>query len=434
MSSLAINGGPSIRKKLFPFYRTVGKEEKRALGRVIDSGVLSKFLGSWHRDFYGGLEVQKFEKQWARYFRVKHAIAVNSATSGLYCAVGAVGVEPGDEVIVSPYTMSASATAPIIWGGVPVFADIEKDYLCLDPRSVAKRITPRTKAIIAVDLFGQPYDVERINTLARKHRLFVIEDAAQAAGAMYRGRYAGTLGNVGIFSLNCHKHIQSGEGGVVVTNNDKIAERVRLIRNHAEAVAGDKGEKNLVNMVGFNFRMTELEAAVSQCQLKKLRRLVTERMKNCAYIAKRLQNIPALITPSARPGATHVYYMQPFRWRADIAGFDRHTFVEAVRAELAPTEKNEDFGVRIWEGYSKPLYLQPMYQKKIAYGRSGYPFRGPHYKGRVNYKKGLCPAAERIYGQELFTSDLMTPGFSRRDLDDVVAAFQKVWKYRKELI
>lgn len=433
MFHLAIRGGKPIRRKTFPFYATVGKEEKKALGRVIDSGVLSKFLGSWHKDFYGGPEIRKLETQWARFFKIKHAIAVNSATSGLYCAVGAVGIEPGDEVIVSPYTMSASATSPIIWGGVPVFADIEEDFFCLDPRSVEERLTSRTKAIIIVDLFGQPYDVQRITAIARKKGIPVIEDAAQATAATYRDRYAGTLGDLGVFSLNCHKHIQSGEGGVVVTNDDRLAERVRLIRNHAEAVVREKGEKDIVNMVGFNFRMTELEAAVNQCQLKKLSRFVRTRVANCEYLSRQLRNIPALILPKVRPYASHVYYMQPFRWNSEAAGFDRHTFVEAVRAELAPTQKNEDFGVRIWEGYCKPLYLLPMYQKKIAIGTKGYPFLGPQYTGSVDYSKGICPVAEQMYEKELFTSDLMTPGFTTRDLDDVVMAFQKVWKYREEL-
>jgi len=150
---------------------------------------------------------------------VKHAVSVNSATSGLYCAVGAVGVGPGDEVIVSPYTMAASATAALVYNAVPVFADIEPDCFCLSAESVAQKITERTKAILVVDIFGQPYDVDGINALAKKHGLIVIEDAAQAPGATFRGRFAGTLGDIGVYSLNYHKHIHSGEGGVVVTDD-----------------------------------------------------------------------------------------------------------------------------------------------------------------------------------------------------------------------
>ncbi|UCC95301.1 MAG: DegT/DnrJ/EryC1/StrS family aminotransferase [Candidatus Omnitrophota bacterium] len=434
MGKLAIHGGKPIRRTPFPFYRTVGEEEKRAVRRVIDSGILSGFLGSWHSKFFGGREVRKLEEEWAKYFKVKHAIAVNSCTSGLYAAVGAAGVAPGDEVIVSPYTMSASATAAIIFNGVPIFADIEEGYFCIDPDSCESKITKRTKAIIVVDLFGQPYDASRINAIARKHNLVVIEDAAQAPGATYKGKFTGTLADIGVFSLNCHKHIQCGEGGIVVTDSDLFANRVRLIRNHAEAVVGDKREKDIVNMVGYNFRMTELEAAVSSCQLKKLKKLVEKRIANCSYIAARLTAIPAILTCSVRPSATHVYYAQPFKFNRRIAGVGRDVFLEAVKAELAPTEMGEDLGVRIWPGYCAPLYLAPMYQKKIAYGKSGFPFVGPHYKRKVNYSKGICPVAERMHEEELFINDLMYPALTKRDLDDVVEAFIKVWDNRKELL
>jgi perosamine synthetase len=263
---LAINGGKKVRTKLFPPNLTIGKEEEKEVAKVIKSGILSRFLGVWHDDFFGGPEVRSLENEWAKYFGVKHAITVNSCTSGLYCAVGAIGTEPGDEIIVSPYTMSASATAALIYGGVPIFSDIEEDCFCVDPVDIEGKITPRTRAIIAVDIFGQPIASEKIRKVAKKHGLYVIEDAAQAPGAMYKDKFAGNLGDIGVYSLNYHKHIHSGEGGIVVTNDDKLADRVRLIRNHAESVVDAKGEKDLVNMVGFNYRMTELEAAVVRCQ------------------------------------------------------------------------------------------------------------------------------------------------------------------------
>ncbi|MDD5072684.1 MAG: DegT/DnrJ/EryC1/StrS family aminotransferase [Candidatus Omnitrophica bacterium] len=434
MSRLAIYGGKPVRKRLFPFYRTVGKEEKKALCGVIDSGVLSEFLGSWdEKYFFGGPGVRRLEGEWAKYFGVKHAVAVNSCTSGLYCAAGAAGISLGDEVIVSPYTMSASATAAVIFQGVPVFADIEEDYFCLDPVSVEERITSRTRAIIVVDIFGQPYDADRINAIARRHKLAVIEDAAQAPGARYKRKYAGTLADIGVFSLNCHKHIQCGEGGIVVTDNDELADRVRLIRNHAEAVVGDKKQKNLVNMIGYNFRMTELEAAVSICQLKKLKGLLGIRQNNCRYLESKLGAVPAIVVPPKRPHCEHAYYIQPFKFDKEAAGVGRDLFLDAVRAELAPTEKSEDLGVRIWGGYVRPLYMQPMYQKRIAYGRSGLPFGRKFYKGKADYSKGSCPVAERMYGSELFINDLMHAGMKKNDLDDVVRAFEKVWENRSEL-
>ena len=238
MSKLAINGGEKVRNKLFPAYRVIGKEEEEAASAVVRSGVLSKYLGCWEDDFYGGTQVRSLEYEWAEYFGAKNAIAVNSATSALYCAMGAIGLCPGDEVIVSPYTMCASATAPLIYGGIPAFADIERDYYCLDPDSVLDKITDKTKAIIVVNIFGQPHNADRIREIAKEHNLFVIEDNAQGPGAQYDGKYAGTLGDIGVFSLNYHKHIHCGEGGIAVTDDDELAERIRMIRNHAEAVVG----------------------------------------------------------------------------------------------------------------------------------------------------------------------------------------------------
>lgn len=433
MAKLAIKGGIKLRAKKFPAYRPIGLEEVSAARRVIKSGILSRFLGVWHEDFYGGPEVRALEKEWAKYFKVKHAIAVNSATSAIYTAVGAIGTNPGDEIIVSPYTMSASAVAPLIYGAIPVFADIEEDYFCLSPESVESRITKRTKAIIVVDIFGLPYDREKINKIAKKHKLFVIEDNAQGPGAKYKGRYSGTLGDIGIFSLNYHKNIHSGEGGIIVTNNDKLAERARLIRNHAESVVEAKGVKDLTNMVGFNFRMTEVEAAIAREQLKKLAGLQKKRAANIKYVTKGLSKIPCLEPAKIRPGCTHAFYVHPIKYRESEVGIHRDKFVEAVKAELTPITLRETEGIKVGAGYVKPIYLLPVFQKKIAFGDKGYPWKNNIYKDSVNYKKGLCPVTERMHYNELITHDLFHPFFSKKDLDDVVAAFEKVWKNRSEL-
>ncbi|MDO8558220.1 MAG: DegT/DnrJ/EryC1/StrS family aminotransferase [bacterium] len=432
MSKLAINGGQPVRTKLFPAYRTIGKEEKKAASRVLDSGILSRYLGSWDKDFYGGPEVQAFEKEWARYFGVKHAIAVNSCTSGLQCAVGAAGIGPGDEVIVSPYTMSASATAPLWYGAIPIFADIEPDYFCLDPKSVRARLTPRTKALIVVDIFGQPYDATAINRLAKEHNLLVIEDCAQAPGATYRGKFAGTLADIGVYSLNYHKHIHTGEGGVVVTNNDVLADRIRLIRNHAEAVVGDKGVTNLINMVGFNFRLTEIQAAIGREQLKKLKPLLTARVDNCRYVADKLAQIPGITPAPVRSGATHAYYVQPFLFDEHRVGISRDLFIKAVKAELPSTKLRELEGAQISVGYVKPLYLLPIFQKKAGFGKQGYPFNLPSGKAAV-YRKGMCPVVERMHEKELFLHDMMHAHIKKSDLSDIIGAFTKVYKHRAEL-
>lgn len=433
MEQLALLGGEKVRTKPFPAYNTIGKEEEDAVVGVIRNGKLSRFLGAWHQDFFGGEQVRALEKNWAEKFGVKHAIAVNSATSALYCAVGAIGVGPGDEVIVSPYTMSASAAGVLVYNGIPVFADVEKDYYCLDYDSIEARITERTKAIIVVDIFGQPYDVERINRLAKEKGLYVIEDAAQAPGAMYKEKFSGTLGDIGIYSLNYHKHIHCGEGGIVVTDNDELADKIRLIRNHAEAVVEAKGTDALVNMIGFNYRMTEIEAAIANEQLKKLDDLVDKRLKNIAYLEKGLEDIPCLEMVKVRPHVKHTFYVYPMKFNEQVAGVPRDRFIEAVRAELPYFEQRESEGVKLGGGYVKPLYLQPLYQNLTGFGDLGCPFECPHYKGTLNYSKGICPNCEDLHYKELITHELMLPSMEKEDLDAVIEAFHKVWKLRLNL-
>lgn len=431
---LAILGGDKIRKTKFPPYLPIGEEEFTRVKDVFESGTFSRFLGCWHEDFFGGEQVQALEKEWAKFFNVEHAISVNSATSALYCAVGAIGTEPFDEIIVSPYTMCASATAPLIYNAIPVFADVEADYFCLDINDIEKKITDKTKAIIVVDIMGQVYNQE-INELAKKHNLKVIEDCAQAPYAKYKGKFAGTLGDIGIFSLNYHKHIHSGEGGILVTNDDELANKLRLIRNHAEAVVEAKGETDLVNMVGFNYRMTEIEAAICREQLKKLPKLVAERKKNIEYLENKLSKIPCLTMPKVRDNSEHVYYQHGFLFDEKVAGIHRDKFVEAVKAELMPITLRETEGIKIGCGYVKPLYLLPMFQKKIAYGSTGFPWNiAERENDKVyDYSKGICSTVEDLHFNKLITHEYMRPGMTKEDLDDVIEAFNKVWANREEL-
>ncbi|MHB1291243.1 MAG: DegT/DnrJ/EryC1/StrS family aminotransferase [Sulfuricella sp.] len=390
---------------------------------VLDSTVLSKFLGIWSPEFYGGPRVQKLEREWAAYFGIRHAVSVNSATSGLYAAVGAAGVGPGDEVIVSPYTMTASATAALVYGGIPVFADIDPETFCLCPVSIRERITPRTKAIIVVDIFGHPAEMNEIMQIARDHHLVVIEDAAQAPGAHYHGCNAGTLADMGVFSLNYHKTIHCGEGGMVVTNSDEFAERLQLIRNHGEVVVKNKGVTNLVNMVGFNYRMTEIEAAIASEQLKKLEGLVKPRVEAAVFLTRELSGLPGLTPPTVRPNVRHGYYIYVMKYDALATGVSREVFAKALRAE----------GIPLGEGYVEPIYLQPMYQQRIAFGKGGFPFTYPGYQGVLNYEKGLCPVTERMHFKELLHGDFCHAGMMHQDLEDIVCAFRKVSKNTSEL-
>jgi perosamine synthetase len=428
MAKLAINGGTPIRTQLFPAYNTIGDEEKRAVMKVLDSGNLSQFLGAWHKDFYGGPTVQQFEKAWATAFGSKYAISVNSNTSGLFTAIGACGIKPGDEVIVSPYTMSASALAPVIYGAVPVFADVDYDNFGLNPESIEKCITPRTKAILVVHIFGNPARMDEIMAIARKHNLIVIEDCAQAPMSTYKNKPVGTIGDIGIFSLNYHKHIHTGEGGVLTTNNDNLAERIYLIRNHGENIVEPKGVQDVFNTHGFNFRMTEMEAAVGIEQLKKLPALIEERLNNAAYLAQELGKIPGITPPLVEAGSKHVYYLQAFKFNKEITGIDRNTFINAIKAEIPSAVLREDTPL-IGAGYVKPLYLQPLYQQRATH----CSFNCEKYKGHVDYSKGICPTVEKLHFEELFTHEYMRPGMSKSDMDDVIAAFQKVAENVNEL-
>ena len=433
MSKLALLGGKPVRTKPFPAYAVIGEEEKRAVASVLDSGILSRYLGSWGPDFYGGPEVQAFEAEWAAGVKAKHAIAMNSCTSGLYAAVGAVGAGPGDEVIVSPYTMMASATAALVFNAVPVFADIDPQTYTLSAETIAPKITKRTKAILVVHIFGQPADMDPIMELARRHGIKVIEDCAQSPFATYKGRLVGVLGDIGVFSLNYHKHIHTGEGGMCTTNDDEFAERLQLIRNHAEAVVEGKGVKNLVNMVGFNFRLGEIEAAIGRCQLRKAARLIAERQKNVRLLEKNLAGLPGIEMPTVGPAKDHVYYVHALDYDEAVTGVSRELFVKAVKAELPPTLLREHEGPLMGIGYVKPIYLTPIFREMIGYGTVQCPFRCPHYDGQASYHDKLCPNAERAHFERVITHEMMRPPMTEQDLDDVAAAFHKVAENRGAL-
>lgn len=423
MSKLAILGGAPVRTAPFPRYATIGVEEKRAVMDVLDSRVLSDFLGSWSPQFYGGVRVRKFEADWCNYFGVKHAVSVNSATSGLNAAVGATGVGPGDEVIVSPYTMTASAACVLVYNAVPVFADIDPDTFNLTAESIKARLSPRTKAVVVPDIFGQPADMMPIMNLAREHGLVVIEDAAQAPNATYHGRYAGTLAHMGVFSLNYHKTIHCGEGGVVVTDDGDFAERLQLIRNHAEVVVKGKGVKDIGSMLGFNYRMTEIEAAIAAEQLKKLDRLHSRRIQAAQYLTEQLRGLTGLTPPHVLDGVVSGWYLYAMRFDSSKTGVSRGQFAAALKAE----------GIPLAEGYVEPIYLQPLYQERRLYGSVGCPFQCPHYRGNVSYEKGICPVTERMHYSELLYTDICHANIARSDLGDFVSAVAKVMANLDEL-
>jgi dTDP-4-amino-4,6-dideoxygalactose transaminase len=422
MSELALFGGPKTVTRPFSHYNSIGKEEIEAVKSVVETGVLSEFLGSWDPKFFGGQKVQELERAWEKSFEVKHAVTVNSNTSGLIAALGAIGVEPGDEVIVSPWTMSASATSILVWNAIPVFADIEDKTFNLDPASIEKNISPYTKAIMVPDIFGHAADLDAIMAIAKKYRLKVIEDSAQAPGAYYKGKPVGTIADIGVFSLNYHKHIHTGEGGICVTNNSRLAERMQLIRNHAEAVVEEKGVEDISNMIGFNLRMTEIEAAIGIEQLKKMDKLVAGRIRVANKLTAGLKGLAGLRLPVVKDGCTHVYYVHPLVLDNLKIGAHRDQIVSALRAE----------GLAIAGKYCN-LHLLPMYQKKVAYGSKGFPWNSENYKGDVSYNKGICPVAEKLQDSKFLGIGMCVNDYSDDDINLIVNAFKKVWRNLNEL-
>ncbi|MFZ5447597.1 MAG: DegT/DnrJ/EryC1/StrS family aminotransferase [Thermodesulfobacteriota bacterium] len=423
---LAINGGPPVRTKPWLDNFTIGEEEKQAARRALDSGYLSLFEGSHAPDppfsFWGGPEVQQLEKEWCAYYGVKYAVSMNSATSGLYAAIGALGLGYGDEVIVSPYTMSACAVCTLMYGAIPIFADVCLETGSLDPVSIEAHLTPRTKAVVVVHQFGIPADMDRIMALAQKHDLKVIEDCAQAHGAIYRGKYVGTIGDIGVFSLNVNKTIQVGEGAVCVTNDDDLRYRLALIRNHGEAVVEPAGYEDITNIIGFNYRLTEVAAAMATEQLKKLDKLNDRRLNYVRHLSNALTRYNCLAVPPACPhgpgcqDCRSTYYVYPLRYLPEVLGIKREEFAKVLNAE----------GVRFYQGYVRPLYLQPVYQRKTAL-KQGYPFSAPENRASVtNYYMGACPNAEKLHFEQMLINEHVRPPHTLSDIEDIISAFKKV--------
>jgi len=350
-------------------------------------------------------------------------VTVNSWTSGLTAAVGAVDIEPGDEVIVTPWTMCATATAILHWNAIPVFADIDPLTFCLDPASVEANITTYTKAIIAVDIFGQSADIDSLMAIANKHSLTLITDTAQAPGVTYKGKMTGTSSHVGGFSLNYHKHIHTGEGGIIVTNNDAIANKLRLIRNHAEAVVGGMGVTDLSNMIGYNYRLGEIECAIGIEQLKKLPDLVRGRQKAAEKLTTILTDLPGLTLPFVRDGCTHAYYMYPMVLDLDELGVKRARIIEALTAE----------GITgLTDGYVN-VHMLPMYQNKIAYGSSGFPWSSDICRRDVSYQKGICPVAEKLHDHTYMGLSVCMHELKDAEVESIGLAFHKVWNHLDDL-
>ena len=422
-SVLAINGGEPVLTKPPPLVHNVGRRELVAVTKVIRCGPLSGFLGTWSEGFFGGREVRSLEVAFAKKFDVRYAVSFNSATTALHAALVALDIGPGDEVIVPSYTMSASAMAVLMNGAVPIFADIDERTFNLDPISVERRITSHTKAIMVVNLFGQAADFDALLLIARKHHLKIIEDNAQSPGATWRGKFTGTIGDVGVFSFNVHKTIQTGEGGMLVTNNAAYALRAQLCRNHGEVVVDTMPNYMGGPICGSNYRMTEITAAMARVQLSRLNELNKKRIALARYLHQKIQKIPGIIPAYEDVNNVHVYYRFAIKVDEAVVGISRDRLAEAMTAEGFPISK----------GYVKPIYLLSLFQKKRVFKNTNFPFEGAHYDGKLDYSEGICPVAERYFKKELTLTDICQYPHTTTQVDLFIAALTKVLAHKDEI-
>jgi dTDP-4-amino-4,6-dideoxygalactose transaminase len=317
----------------------IGEEEIKAVSKVLKSGILTNGLGC-------GPMVKEFERSFANFVKAKHAIAVNSGTAALHSAIIAAGIKPGDEVILPSFTFVATAEVIVMVGAKPVFVDIDPQTYNIAPQLIEKAVTKKTKAIIPVDLYGLPSDMKPIREIAEKYGLFVIEDAAQAHGATYNGMPPGAFADLACWSFYASKNMTTGEGGMITTNNDEIAEKLRLIRSHGEK------EKYMSISVGYNYRMPEIEAAIGCAQLKKLPTFLAKRKENANKLTEILRRTKNLQLPKEPKGFTHSWYLYTVRIENGEKE-KRNAVVEGL--------KEKGIGAEVY--YATPIHLMPYYRK-----------------------------------------------------------------------
>ena len=386
---LALHGGRPVRPALLPYgWQAIDEDDVHAALAVLRGGRLTT-----------GPRVAEFERGVAAAVGAPHAVAVSSGTAALHAAAFAAGIGPGDEVIVPALTFAASANAVVYQGGIPVFADVRGDTLNADPADVAAKLTGRTRAIVAVDYAGQPSDLDELGTVARASGLALIEDAAHALGAEYRGRRVGALADLTAFSFHPVKHITTGEGGLVTTASLELDARLRRFRNHGLATEyGERHERGdeyspMVEL-GYNYRLTDLQCALGLSQLARLEQFLKRRGELAHRYRTELAGQPGLQLPAVASDVRHAWHIFPVLLEPERLRTDRRTILAALRAE--------NIGVAV---HYVPVYWHPYYQAR-GYGR------------------GLCPRAEWAF-ERLLTLPLF-PAMTDEDADDVLAAVRKV--------
>ncbi len=354
----------------------LGEEEYKAVRRVLESGYLAH-----------GPEVEAFEKEFAEYIGVKHAVAVANGTAALDIMLKAARIGPGDEVITTPFTFIASANSILYQGAKPVFADIDLKTYNVDPEKVLELINNRTKAILAVHLYGQPADMKALREIAEDHGLLLFEDSAQAHGAEYMGEKAGSMGVAGAFSFYPTKNMTTGEGGIITTNNGEIAYRARLLRNHGQT------KKYLHEELGWNLRMTSIAAAIGRVQLRRLEEFNEARRRNADLLTRGIRKIPGLQPPYTDPRVRHVYH-QYVIWVGDDYPLARDQLIEYLSRH----------GIGSAVHYPMPVFQQPLYKK-------------------LGYPQDICPNA--IEASRHVLSLPVHPAVTQEDIEYIINVLRK---------
>jgi dTDP-4-amino-4,6-dideoxygalactose transaminase len=401
--SLALLGGRSLRDMPFPHWPVFGAPEEERLLRVLRSGKWGKLHGD---------EVAEFERRFAAMHGCKHGIGVVNGTVSLRIALMAGGVPAEAEVIVPPYTFLATASAVVEANAVPVFADIDLETFNLDPAAVERAITPRTRALIPVHMGGLPADMDRLMAIARKHNLLVIEDAAHAHGASYKGAPIGSLGHLSSFSFQSSKNLTCGEGGIVCTSDDALAEACRSIHNCGRLPGGVWYEHHVMSG---NYRLGEFQGAVLNAQLDRLLEQTATRDRNGQWLASRLARIPGVVPQRRGPECTrHSYHLFLFRLEPHTFGAPREPVLRALQAE----------GIPVCAGYALPLYRQPLFLNRAF---------GPYLAGvraRLDYSKVCCPNCQKICQEQGAWLEQSLLLGSASDMEDIARAFEKVHAHR----
>jgi UDP-4-amino-4,6-dideoxy-N-acetyl-beta-L-altrosamine transaminase len=386
----AIDGGKPIRKSFLPYgHQWIDDDDIASVVEVLKSDWITQ-----------GPKVDEFEKNVAEYCGAKYAVAVSSGTAALHAACAIAGISKGDEAVTTPLTFAATANSVVYCGGKPVFADIREDTLNIDVEQIKKKLSPRTKAILPVDFAGHPADLDEIRAIAKKRKIVVIEDACHALGAEYKGRRIGSLSDMTIFSFHPVKHITTGEGGMILTNNKGFYERLRVFRHHGITKNNpDKGPWYYeILSPGYNFRLTDFQCALGISQMKKLDRFLKRRREIAARYNQAFAKLEEVITPIEEENVKAVYHIYVIQLQTEILKVGRKEIFEALRAE--------NIGVNV---HYMPLHLHPYYAREFG------------------YRQGNYPKAERYYERAITLP--IFPKMNSEDVEDIIKAVKKVIHY-----